>query len=239
MPDDDITVREDRLSAWIDGALDPAQADAFDRDLAADPEFARIAAQWRANDARIAVALTGAAQRPFPAATLALLAAPAANNLPANDNSRKRLWSVAGLGAIAATLVLAFASRTPMPLAAPDALSQALDRTPSLADAALPDGRHIVPALTTRAQDGRWCREYRDGGTVALACRGAGGQWRDEARGPGTTPEAATAPEAGAEIVVASGANDAVLDPAFHRLGAGDAVDAATEKRLIAGHWGD
>jgi len=219
----DVFGREDRLSAWLDGALDPAQAAAFDRDLAADPEFARQAAQWRANDLRIATALSAATERPMPAATLDLLATPAAN-----DNPRRRVWFVAGLGAIAATLVLVFVQRP----VAQDPLSLALDRTPSLADAVLPGGRHIVPALTAQARDGRWCREYREGGAVALACRGGNGVWHDEARGAGT------APEASAEIAVASGADDAVLDPAFRRLGTGDAVDAATEARLIAGHWG-
>ena len=224
--------REDRLSAWLDGALDPAQAAAFDRDLAADPVFARQAAHWRANDRRIAAALAAATERPLPAATLKLLSIPAAND-DRPHWPRWRMGYVAGLGAIAATLVIVLVQRP----AAPDALSLALDRTPSLADAALPGGRHIVPALTIRAHDGRWCREYREGGTVALACRGANGLWHDEARGQGTAP--AAQPDSGAEIVVASGANDAVLDPAFHRLGAGDAVDAATEKRLIARHWGD
>ena len=221
---------EDRLSAWLDGALDPAEAAAFERDMAADADLARRAAQWRANDLRMSAALTGSAERPLPAATLALLTgpAPAANDNPRwQMGPRWRIGSLAGLGAVAATLLVVFVQRP----ATPDAFSLALDRTPSLADAALPDGRHIVPALTTQAHDGRWCREYRDGGAIALACRGANGQWHDEARGAGT------APEASGEIAVASGANDSALDPAFRRLGTGDAVDAATEARLIAGHW--
>jgi len=227
MPGDNPTAREDRLSAWLDGALNPAEAEAFARDMAADPDLARQAGQWRDNDRRIAAALAQATERPLPAVTLALLDEAAPVRRAANDNRRWRIWAGLGLGLGAAAIALVLVQWQ----ATPDPLSQALDHTPSLADAALPVGRHIVPALTVRAHDGRWCREYRDGGAVALACRGPDGRWRDEARGQGSVPESH------AEIAVASGADDAALDPAFRRLGTGDAVDAATEARLIARRW--
>jgi hypothetical protein len=234
MHGDEMTDREMRLAAWLDGALAPAEAEAFAAELAGDPALARMADQWRDNDRRIVAALSGATNRPLPGATLALLQAPAANDNPGfwhrfRHGASTRRWSVLALGAVAAAVVAVVVTPRSAPL---DPLSQALDRTPSLASATLPDGRHIEPELTVRAGDGRWCREYRDAAAIALACRDTSGRWHDEARGTGTAPEGA--PD---QIAVASGADDAALDPAFQRLATGDALNAKAEARLIAARW--
>jgi anti-sigma factor RsiW len=228
---DDLAAREARLSAWLDGALDRAEADAFAMEMAADPALARMAEDWRNNDRRIATALTDSGKRPLSRAVRALFEPSAANDNPPFWRSRPaRLWSGLALGAVAAAAIAVMVSPRPTPL---DPLSRALDRTPSLASATLPDGRRIVPALTVQAKDGRWCREYRDGSAVALACRDTAGRWHDEGRGAGEAPGAASN-----EIAVASGADDAVLDSTFQRLGTGDALDAKAEAKLISARWG-
>ncbi|EGD60093.1 hypothetical protein Y88_1967 [Novosphingobium nitrogenifigens DSM 19370] len=225
--------REERLAAWLDDALSPADRQAFEAEMEADPALAALAVQWRENDRRIREALSGIAQRPLPEATLALLAPPDPVPHADNDNPRRMgrriAWGLVAFGTLAAASLALFLNIGSG--AAVDPLSQALDRTPSLAEASLPDGRRIVPSLTVRAADGRWCREYRSGETLTLACRGGDGRWMTEASGKGQGPESAET------IAVAAGGSDAALDPAFQRLGAGDPVDAATETKLIADRW--
>jgi hypothetical protein len=225
--------REERLAAWLDGELTGAELEAFEAELAADPELAMLAEEWRANDSLIAGAFAPVAEGPIDPALLARLgldepAAPQA----ANDNPP--WWKRHALplgGAIAASLVAAL-------LVAPrggetrDPLSLALDRTPSLAQANLPDGRTITPVLTARAADGRWCREFGESGEVAIACRHDDGSWSVEARAKGSVP----ADNSG--FAVASGADDAGLVDTQQRLKLADPLDAGAEQALIAKGWG-
>ncbi|MES2301452.1 MAG: hypothetical protein V4521_05155, partial [Pseudomonadota bacterium] len=153
--------------------------------------------------------------------------------LAANDNPV--WWKRHALplgGAIAASIAAALLIVPNGPAESSDALSLALDHTPSLAQATLPDGRTITPILTARAGDGRWCREFGDGGEVALACRDAKGVWAIEAKAKGAAPADNTA------FAVASGKDSAVLDAANARLKTADPLDAQAERALIAKEWG-
>ena len=229
---------DERLAAWLDGALSPEEAAAFEAELARDPELAGRAATWRANDRFITGALAPLAEEPLGDDLLARLglAEPAAAPvvpLAANDNPPwfRRRWLPLG-GALAAglALVLVMVQR---PAAPQDGgLSLALDSTPALQQARLADGRMIEPVLTTRAADGRWCREYRSGGAVALACRGEDG-WKLEAEGQ------AAQPETGGDVQLAGGSASAALDAAHQRLGTADPLGAEAERALIAKGWGD
>jgi hypothetical protein len=219
---------EQRLAAWLDGALAPEDAAAFEAELAADPELAARAANWRANDTFLAEALAPLAERPIDPALLAKmgLAAPAA----ANDNPP--WWRRHGVplgGAIAASLAMVLLLVQPGEQRR-DALSLALDTTPSLKPAQLKDGRVIEPTLTLRAADGRWCREFRSGGTISLACRKEG-RWtvEGEARGNG--------PAASGDLGLAGGAENGALDALYRKIGASDPVGAAREAELIAKGW--
>jgi hypothetical protein len=155
--------------------------------MEADPALAALAVQWRENDRRIREALSESRSGLLPEATLALLAPPDPVPHADNDNPRRMgrriAWGLVAFGTLAAASLALFLNIGSG--AAVDPLSQALDRTPSLAEASLPDGRRIVPSLTVRAADGRWCREYRSGETLTLACRGAtvAGRPRPAARG--------------------------------------------------------
>lgn len=231
MSDEAERLREERLAAFLDGALSPDEAEAFAAELEADPALAARAANWRANDQLIADAFAPVADQPIDADLLGKLglAAPAVP-LAANDNPP--WWRRHALplgGAIAASLVAALLL---VPRGAPgpqDAVSMALDSTPSGKAVELADGRELTPVLTLRAADGRWCREYRIDATEALACReGKGWKVEAEARGNAT---------ASTDRIVLAGGEGSPLDPAHQRLGTADPIDPAAEAALIAGHW--
>ncbi|MEI6641667.1 MAG: hypothetical protein WCL10_06485 [Novosphingobium sp.] len=220
---------DERLAAWLDGAMTPEEAEAYTAELERNPELAAKAETWRANDRALADALLRAV-RPVDddlIARLGLGGPPSA----ANDNpSRARFgWLAAGsVMAASFAAALIFTLRAPAPT---DDLSAALERTASLAPAHLADGRTVTPLLTVRAGDGRWCREFREGDETALACRAGAGRWTIEARA-----RSGTAPDSGG-IAVAGGADPAALEPAYQRLKASDPVSAADERDLIGKGW--
>lgn len=223
--------REERLAAWLDGELTGDDLTAFEAALAADPELAALAAEWQANDSLIAGAFAPVEQAPIDQAMLERLGlTEKLGPQPANDNSP--WWKRHALplgGAIAASLVAVLFVPPRGSGDARDPLSLALDSTPSLAQANLPDGRKITPMLTAQAADGRWCREFGDGSSVAVACRDGKGSWIIEAKGKGA------APADNSEFAVASGADDAALGAS---LNLADPLDAAAEKALIERKWG-
>lgn len=224
---------EERLAAWIDGALSPDEAAAFEAELARDPALAAKAAHWKANDAFIAGALapmTELAIDPDMMERLGLAEKPGL--AAANDNAPwwRRSWPLMG-GAIAAGLALIVMVNGLPRGTSSDPLSLALDSTPSLQVARLADGRTIEPRLTVRAADGRWCREYASASKVALACRGDKG-WQVLGEGPDKAR-----PASGGEIVLAGGPDGAALDAAYAAIGASDPVDGKREAQLIAGQW--
>ncbi|HCF24957.1 MULTISPECIES: zf-HC2 domain-containing protein [unclassified Novosphingobium] len=232
----DKTTPEERLSAWLDGALSPEEAAAFEAELERNPELAERAASWRANDSFIAGALAPLADQPIGDDLLAQmgLAEPQPMPIAANDNPVwwRRSWVPVG-GALAAGLALVLVlNQRPAALPLDGGLSLALDTTPALQQARLADGRTIEPVLTARAADGRWCREYRLADQTGIACR-TGQGWKVEAEGK--TP----APQTGGDIQLAGGAGSAAINAAHARLGTADPLDAAGEQALIAKGWGD
>ena len=64
---------EERLAAWLAGALPPDEAAAFEAELAENPALAAKAREWQANDAFIAGAMLPIAEMPIDAAMLAKL----------------------------------------------------------------------------------------------------------------------------------------------------------------------
>lgn len=219
---------DQRLAAWLDGAMTPEEAGAFAAELATDPDLAARAESWRANDAFIAGALAPLAQAPVEPELLALMGLDA----PAAANDNPPWWRRHALplgGALAASLALVLVMVQPRQQS-PDALSLALESTPSLRQARLADGRTIEPTLTVKAADGRWCREFREAGKIGLACR-KDGHWAIEAQARGEGPAS------GGDIGLAAGADASALAAAYRRIGASDPLDATREAALIGQGW--
>lgn len=228
---DDI---EERLAAWLDGALPQDEAEAFEAELARNPELAARAAEWKANDAFIAGALGPIGEAPLDAALLARMGLAEPDALPVAANDNPPWWRRHALplgGAIAASLVAALLLTMPQKPER-DALSLALDTTPSLKQVRLADGRMIEPTLTVRSGDGRWCREFRSNGETSLACRGDQG-WTIEASAKGSGPAD------GGEIGLAGGGDSAALAGAYQRIEASDPLGVDQEAALIAKGWGE
>lgn len=230
---------DERIAAWLDGALSDEEAAVFEQELERNPDLARRAADWKANDAFITSALSPVADAQIDAHLLARmgLAQPVVEplGLPVAANDNPSWWRRHALplgGGLAASLAAILLLTTPNGTTSPDALSVALETTPSLQQVVLADGRKIEPTLTVRAADGRWCREFRTGGETGLACRDKNG-WKVEA----TVGKAG--PAASSEIGLAAGADASALDATYRRLGASDPLGADAEASLIKKGWGD
>lgn len=229
---------EEKLAAFLDGAMDEAEAAEFEARLSSDPELAARAERWLANDRRIAAAFAPLAIEPVSPDLLrtmglgepkAAIVAPVA----ANDNSPWWRRHALPLGGALAASLAAILLLTPRGNEGPRRdLSFALETGRSLSPVRLADGSTVTPTLTVKAADGRWCREYRQASSVGIACREAG-HWRVEAQGTGSGPAD------GSEIAVASGADGSALDAGFARLRASDPVDGKVEADLIAKGWPD
>lgn len=96
-------IDDELLSAWLDGRVSPAERDAVDAAMAADP-----AARARAADLRATVALLRGLPQPAPRRTFILTPEQAATIRPARGAWLARLFpTVAAVGAVAAVLCLA------------------------------------------------------------------------------------------------------------------------------------
>lgn len=231
-----IDQTDEKLAAFLDGAMSDDEAAEFEARLASDPELAAKAERWLANDQLMAAAFAPAALAPLAPEMLQAMGlgapdTPATPRLAANDNAPWWRRHAVPLGGAMAASLAAILLLTPRSGEAPQRdLSFALESGQSLTPVQLADGSTVTPTLTIKAADGRWCREYRQEATVGLACRNAG-QWQVEARGTGSGPAD------GSEIAVASGADGSALDAAFARLGASDPIDGKAEAELIAQGW--
>ena len=235
--------RDEWISAYLDGALDPAEMAAFEQALDSDPSLAADVARLLDNDTLLRVAFDAPMHDPVDADLLARmgLAEPKANSagpVAANDNPPFwRGWRLPTAGAMAAALAFAVTVGLPGgPAAGPTQFGPALDATASGQLAVLDDGSQLTPVLSFAAADGRFCREFSLSGEgvggKGIACREGGGTWQVEALEPGATPLADSA-----GIVLAAGAESAALAAAYDRLGAGDPLPMAREEDLIAAGW--
>jgi negative regulator of sigma E activity len=243
----------ERLSAYMDGALDAEDAQRLEAELAINPDLTRELSDLKASDDALKSAFAAPMNEPMPDRFMALLgdaeeeAAPASAQVidfaaardkreQANPQPRWLNWQVGS--AIAASLVVAlFATNQ---LSGPSSGSQsaqqiafntALDKTPSGKAARLGEGRTLAPRLSFSTKDGRFCREFADGADLGIACRGTNG-WTIEALEKG-----AAGAGSGEEGYATASGEGGRLDPAYARLGAGDPLDQAAEAALITRSW--
>ncbi|MES2664688.1 MAG: zf-HC2 domain-containing protein [Pseudomonadota bacterium] len=235
-------LHKDRLAAFVDGELSPEEAAAVVMHLADHPaDQAHVDDLIAANEA-LALAFAAPLAEPVPPAMRALILGEGATVLPYR---RRAPLVVAGAGvalaaglAVAALIVpQAVPGLQPGRVADSSALARVLAQAPSGTPQALDAGREVL-ILASLPTPAGFCREVEvldraaDRLDLALACTSGAG-WQVEM----VLTEALSGPAAGG-FVPASGAEVQGIGPFLDRIGAGPALDAATEARLIAAGWG-
>ena len=229
-------VSEKMLSAYLDGELAPAEAARLAARIAANAELALRVARHRRLDELLREA---APETPTPDDDpLVERILSAAQPRRPTASARKPAWTpqgalvAAALGAVAMLLGVAVGRFAPhgdlqmasTGLVAKGALARALEHQPSGVDAS---GGAVRVALTLRAGDGRFCRQFVLKDAVqGLACRQADG-WRVLAT--------AEQPKAAGGYRPAGG-EDGPVDRAIQALGA-QMLDPTDEARALRRGW--
>lgn len=251
---DDMNSEQERVSAYLGGAMTLEDSAAFEREIAGDPELAAIVDRWRGNDELLRRAFEKPATDGVSdvlLGRLGLMGAGTDNKVIAldgirersassNDNAVSTKWRWPLVGSIAASLIVAVAvgsywSLQPKGIAGHEAFQTAMNRSASGATVALNDAETLTPILSFEANDGRFCREFAVKGHAAgnqgIACK-SGSQWKVEAlvNGGASLPS-------NSEIRTAGGVDGAALDAEYNRLGAGDPIDKSKETLLISEGW--
>ena len=235
-------VEDDKFFAWLDGELAPGEAAEVERQVAADPELARRAAEHRALGAGLRDAFATVAAAPIPEA-LERAVRPEPSNVVELSGWRKRLARPFGgpgaqWAAMAATLALGLLVGTALnsgggvspvelrdgQIYAAGAIDQALDR--QLASAG-PDG-DVRIGLTFRDQSGTICRSFEGAAASGLACRDDG-DWR--LRGLFAAPKGAAT-----DYRMAAGPDPQLMELVDSAI-AGEPFDAAQEQAARERGW--
>ena len=238
---------DEKLSGFIDRELDRSAHARVDALIRA-PAAAALLSRLRGNDDIVRAAFDAPMHEGVPDrfaaaidAGLASVAKPHANRVvrsaPMNDN-QPRWWHLGG--AVAASLAVGLSLGTQ--LLAPvggamssHTLSDALDATASLRTVTLASGERLTPDLTFAQAGGGYCRQFRlavaNRDHAGVACR-TKGQWAVEALIP-----AAAVSSAEDTYITAEGAAPSSLDGVVDTLRAGDPLDSAAERALIANGW--
>jgi hypothetical protein len=234
-----MSVDNDKLMAFADGELPPAERAEIEQALARDPALRERVAAHRRLRAHLAQAYDGALEEPVPQHLRDILEPPAtaAPNAEIVQLAERRAaaWSMREWGAMAASLaaglVLAFGvigANPPMIAATSDGLAArgplavALERR-----LAAEEGGAVRIGVSFRAQDGAYCRTFdlTRNNVSGLACRGDEG-WR---------VDMTAAHAAGGEVRMA-GAAPEILAAVEARI-AGEPLDAAAEARARDAGW--
>jgi hypothetical protein len=240
-----MTDWNEKIAAFLDGQMSEDEARAFEDAVEQDPALAEEVARLADNDQLLRAAFDAPMHEPVDDTLLARMGLnqPAVEtvvafptNKAANDNpSVWRKWQWPMGGAIAASLALMLVIQIGQGPVQRDALSVALDTTPSSATVRLADGKAITPQISFAAKDGRFCREFLQTSAgkneTGIACRSKDG-WSVEA----LTKGGAVLPGS-KDIMTASGEDPSKLDAAYQRLGASDPFDAVKERALIDRRW--
>lgn len=234
-------VEDETFFAWLDGELAPGEAAEVERQVAADPELARRAAEHRALGTGLRDAFATVAVAPIPEPLeRAVRAEP--SNVVELSGWRKRLARPFGgpgqWAAMAATLALGLLVGTALnsgggvspvevrggEIYAAGAIDQALDR--QLASAG-PDG-DVRIGLTFRDQSGVICRSFEGAAASGLACRDDG-DWR--LRGLFDAPESTET-----DYRMAAGPDPRLMELVDSAI-AGEPFDAAQEQAARERGW--
>lgn len=234
-----MSVDDDKLMAFADGELAPAERAEIEQALAQDPALRERLAAHRRLRAHLSQAYAGALDEPVPQRLRDIIESPQAQEANAEivqlAERRAATWSmrewVVMAASLAAGLVLAFGAIGANPpmiaatnhgLAARGALAAALDR-----QLAADESAAVRIGVSFRARDGAYCRTFdltrKD--VSGLACR----------RGGGWSLDMTAAHAAGGEVRMA-GAAPEIMAAVDARI-AGEPLDAAAEARARDAGW--
>lgn len=247
--------KQDRVSAYLDGAMTPAEAAAFEQEIEGDAQLAAIVERWRRNDALLKTAFAvpetggvshslldrlGLSDGQAETEVIALDAHRQPGSKAHNDNRPSSKWHWGMAGSIAAGVAImaavsSFWTAEPSGMEKNSAFQAALNGSGSGITVALNDDQKVTPILSFEASDGRFCREFsvegRAAKTQGVACKSDHG-WQVEAlvKGAESLPD-------NAEIRTAGGRDGAALDAVYSRLGASDPMSRSKEKNAISNGW--
>lgn len=237
-----MSVDDEKLMAFADGELPPAERAEIEKKLSEDPALReRLAAQQRLR-AHLSQAYDGTLDEPVPQRLRDILETRPQADAPAQSAevvdlgaARAAKWSVREWGAMAASLAagltIAFAvtgANAPMMAATQDGLRARGPLAAALEQQLAADQEGAVRiGLSFRARDGGYCRAFglTRSNVSGLACRDDGG-WRIDI---------ATVHAAGGEVRMA-GAAPEVLAAVEARI-EGEPLDAAAEARARDAGW--
>lgn len=237
----------ERLNAYLDKQLSADEMLVFEDELEINPALAKQLEALRDVDEALRAPFDARINETIPDRFLHLLQEPQAEQADARifdfadararrdaalSTPSRKLWSTwPARAAIAATFVAGvFAVAQLQPNQSQSkAVEIALNQTPSGTVVTLAPGQRLTPRLSFVAKDGRYCREFDLVDETHIACRSKSG-WTIEAK-------VKAAPKSDSENFATAGGGSEALDAVYDQLGAGDPLDAASERALIARNW--
>jgi hypothetical protein len=233
-------VTDETFFAWLDGELDPQEADRVAAEVAADPDLAERARQHRGMQSRLKGPFDSLLEAPVPEPLLAAVRNPEPEiiDFAAAQRSREtRRWTpLPQWAAVAATLAVGIfvgtmvPHRSNAPVEVQDGkvyAAAALDHALNTQLASTPGG-DVRIGLTFRDQRGAICRSFTQTAASGLACRD-NGRW--QVRGLFAAPEGQAAPYRMA------GGMDPILAAMVEAAVAGEPLDANQERAAQANGW--
>lgn len=235
-------VDEEKFFAWLDGELDSEEAASVAREVAANPELQRRAAEHRALATRLSGAFATVSAAPVPERLLAAAQPPRSNVVDFASWRQKLARPFASpapqWAAMAAALALGVALGTTVngerasspvevqggAIYAAGAVGEALDAQLASAGAA----GDVRIGLTFRDQSGEICRTFQTPASSGLACRDDG-RW--QLRGLFAAPEGSAS-----EYRMAAGPDPRLMDMVDESI-AGEPFDAAQEAKAKERGW--
>lgn len=223
--------REERIIAYVDGELAPAERARFEADMAADAALTAEVTRHKALAQRVSAAYAPVLEEPIPPQLLTVASA-------ANDHAGRRAMGVPQWAAMAACLALGvIAGRIAWPASQTDLAQHAgtlvaqgrLDAALTRQLAAEPGV--VKVGLSFRAADGRYCRTFQSAPDrlAGLACRGDG-RWI-------VRTVTASAPTAEAAYRTAGDETPPEVLAAVDQALAGEPLDAKAERAARDHGW--
>lgn len=245
-----MTISDEQLSAYLDGELPPGELKTIAAAIEADAALRRRAEALAAPDAILKRAYSAIDDSPMPEAVMARLSAPAStpagNVVPLRNPQAPPRWAMplAASVALGAGVALGLLMAEPARMAPAggvmlagaigpaDALTAALNQTPSGERVAIAGARTASMVLSFQSGDGQYCREFTlegaDSAARAIACR--------EDDGWSIKIAAAEEKDGGGYSTAASGVF-AAFDAGATALGADNPLDRAREDALLQSGW--